>query len=178
MKLDSLKVIYWYSLVSGVAASSLLFAYFGFFAALIGLCTVIPASYLILIAVGRTEEATSPYLKVSEQIAVIGIITFLPLILLANLLVALLVFIGFAHLALLFQTHDYRRLYIGLVVGFTAVIAGAVESKTGLYLLFFLAYTVTISITLGYAHIEPLSGNRSQWNPMDQFRTSLWLVVI
>ncbi|MCU7917586.1 MAG: DUF3488 and transglutaminase-like domain-containing protein [Candidatus Thiodiazotropha sp. (ex Epidulcina cf. delphinae)] len=176
MKFDSLKVIYWYSLVSGIAASALLFAHFGCMVALLGLALVIPASYLILIAVRRTDEATSPYLKHSEQIALIGVVAFFPLMLLFNLLAALLVVIGLAQLALLFQTHDYRRFYIGLAIGFTALIAGAVESKSGLYLLFFLAYAVTISIALGYAHIEPLSRNRSQWNPRDQARAALWLI--
>ena len=178
MKLDSLKVIFWYSLVSGVAAGALLFAYFGMPGALIGWAATTVVSYPILLAVRRTDEQTSPYLKLSEQIAVVGMILFLPLILLGDILLGLLIFLGFAHLALLFQTHDYRRLYMGLMVSFTALIVGAVESKSGLYLLFFLAYAITISITLGYAHIEPMSSNRSHWKPVDQLRASLWLIGV
>ncbi|MEW8071216.1 MAG: DUF3488 and transglutaminase-like domain-containing protein [Candidatus Thiodiazotropha sp.] len=176
MKLESLKVVYWYSLVSAVAAGAALFAYLGVLAALLGATVTVAATHFILALVGRTDEQTNPYLKISEQIAATGIVLFLPLMVIYGPLPALLVFIGFAHLALLFQTHDYRRLYMGLAVGFTALIAGAVESKSGHYLLFFLAYSVTISIALGYAYIEPLSRNRSQWNPLDQLRAASLLV--
>ncbi|MCG7983681.1 MAG: DUF3488 and transglutaminase-like domain-containing protein [Candidatus Thiodiazotropha lotti] len=176
MKLTSVKVVYWYSLVSGVATGAVLFAYLGIMAALLGSIVAVGVTHLILVLVGRSEEENSPYLKISEQIAATGIILFLPLIILYGPLLALLIFIGFAHLALLFQTHDYRRLYIGLAVGFTALITGAVESKSGLYLIFFLAYAVTISITLGYAYIEPLSNNRSRWNPLDQLRAASLLI--
>lgn len=176
MKLQSVKVAYWYSLVSGVAAGAVLSAYLGAMAAILGCVTMVAVTHLILVLVGRTDEESSPYLKISEQIAATGIIAFLPLLILYGPLEGLLVFIGFAHLALLFQTHDYRRLYMGLAVGFTALIAGAVESKSGLYLIFFLAYAVTISITLGYAHIEPLSRNRSRWNPFDQLRAAALLI--
>jgi transglutaminase-like putative cysteine protease len=176
VKLASVKVVYWYSLVSGVAAGAVLFAYLGIMASLLGSILMMAVTHLILVLVGRTEEENSPYLKVSEQIAATGIVVFLPLLILYGPLMALLVFIGFAHLALLFQTHDYRRLYMGLAVGFTALIAGAVESKSGIYLIFFLAYAVTISITLGYAYIEPLSHNRSRWNPLDQLRAASLLI--
>ncbi|MES9945592.1 MAG: DUF3488 and transglutaminase-like domain-containing protein [Candidatus Thiodiazotropha sp.] len=176
MKLESLKVVYWYSLVSAVAAGAVLFAYLGVMAALLGSILMLAVTHFILVLVGRTDEENSPYLKISEQIAATGIVFFVPLIVLEGPLIALLVFIGFAHLALLFQTHDYRRLYMGLAVGFTALIAGAVESKSGIYLIFFLAYAVTISITLGYAYIEPLSHNRSRWNPLDQLRAAALLI--
>ncbi|MEW7989408.1 MAG: DUF3488 and transglutaminase-like domain-containing protein [Candidatus Thiodiazotropha sp.] len=178
MKLGSLKVVYWYSMVSAVAAGAVLFAYLGFIAALLGSILVMPLTHFILVLVARVDEEASPYLKISEQIAAMGILLFLPLLILNGILPALLVFIAFAHLALLFQTHDYRRLYIGLAVGFTALIAGAVESKSGVYLFFFLAYAATISITLGYAYIEPLSNNRSQWNPLDQLRAAAWLIGV
>jgi transglutaminase-like putative cysteine protease len=176
VKLQSVKVVHWYSLVSGVAAGAVLFAYLGVMAALFGILVMVAVTHLILVLVARTEEKNSPYLKVSEQIAATGIVAFVPLLILSGPLQALLVFLGFAHLALLFQTHDYRRLYMGLAVGFTALIAGAVESKSGVYLIFFLAYAVTISITLGYAYIEPLSRNRSQWNPFDQLRAASLLI--
>ncbi|MEW8660531.1 MAG: DUF3488 and transglutaminase-like domain-containing protein [Candidatus Thiodiazotropha endolucinida] len=176
MKLESVKVVYWYSLVSAVAAGAVLFAYLGVMAALLGATMTVAVTHFILVLVGRSDEQSNPYLKVSEQIAAMGIILFLPLMVVYGPLPALLVFIGFAHLALLFQTHDYRRLYMGLAAGFTALIAGAVESKSGHYLLFFLAYSVTISITLGYAYIEPLSRNRSQWNPFDQLRAAFLLI--
>jgi transglutaminase-like putative cysteine protease len=174
--LQSVKVVHWYSLASGIASGAVLFAYWGAMAAILGIAVAVTVTHLILVLVGRTDEQTSPYLKISEQVAVTGIIIFLPLLILYGPLPALLVFIGFAHLALLFQTHDYRRLYIGLAVGFTALIAGAVESKSGVYLIFFLAYATTISITLGYAYIEPLCGNRSQWNPLDQLRAASLLI--
>ncbi len=177
MRLDSGKVIFWYSLVSGIAVAASLFAYAGFTFSLLGLLLVSAVSYVVLNAVRRIDESSSPYRQLSDQIAVVGIILLLPMLLFFGLLISLLLFLGLVFLALLFQTHDYRRFYVGLGVSFILLIVGAVETKSGFYLAYFLAYAVAISMALGYAYIDPRSGNRAEWRLSDRFRASLWLIL-
>ncbi|MEW8045714.1 MAG: hypothetical protein AB2805_04440, partial [Candidatus Thiodiazotropha sp.] len=69
MKLESVKVVYWYSLVSAVAAGAVLFAYLGVMPALLGAIMTVAVTHFILVLVGRSDEQSNPYLKVSEQIA-------------------------------------------------------------------------------------------------------------
>ncbi|MEJ2422932.1 MAG: transglutaminaseTgpA domain-containing protein [Candidatus Thiodiazotropha sp.] len=178
MKPASIKVSLWYSLVSGVAASAIVYAHLGWLAAGLGFLVTVPVSYWILLRVRRTDEASSPYAKSSEQVAAAGLILFLPLIFLTSLLSGLLVFLGFGFLSLLLQTHDNRRLYLGLGVGFTALMAGAVVAKSGYYLVFLMAYAVNISITLGYVYLEPLSEPSQPWRSRDQLRSVFWLIAI
>ncbi len=178
MKPASMKIRLWYSLVSGVAASALLYAHLGWLAAGLGFLLTVPVSYWILLRVSHTDEVSSPYAKLSEQVAAAGLILFLPLILLTSLLTALLVFLGFGFFSLLLQTHDNRRLYLGLGVGFTALMAGAVVAKSGYYLVFLMAYAVNISITLGYVYLEPMSNPSQPWRSRDQLRSASWLIAI
>ncbi|MEJ2452758.1 MAG: transglutaminaseTgpA domain-containing protein [Candidatus Thiodiazotropha sp.] len=177
MRLDSGKVIFWYSLVSGIAVAAPLFAYTGFALSLLGLLLMSAVSYVVLNAVRRIDESSSPYRQLSDQVAIVGIVLLLPMMLFFGLLISLLLFLGLAFLALLFQTHDYRRFYVGLGVGFILLIAGAVETRSGFYLAYFLAYAVAVSMALGYAYIDPRSGNRAEWRLSDRFRASLWLIL-
>ncbi|MET0065019.1 MAG: DUF3488 and transglutaminase-like domain-containing protein [Candidatus Thiodiazotropha sp.] len=178
MKPANNPLIHWYSLVSGIAASALLYAHLGLPAAAIGMLLVFPLSDRILLRVRGTDESSSPYSGYSEQTAAVGLILFLPLIFLSDLLTALLVFLGFGYLSLLLQTHDNRRLYLGLGVGFTALMAGAVVARTGYYLVFLTAYAVAISITLGHIHLEPMGQPRHPWRVRDQLRSAAWLISI
>ncbi len=177
MRLDSGKVIFWYSLVSGIAVAAPLFAYAGFALSLLGLLLMGAVAYVVLNAVRRIDESSSPYRQLSDQIAIVGIVLLLPMMLFFGLLISLLIFLGLAFLALLFQTHDYRRFYVGLSVGFILLIAGAVETRSGFYLAYFLAYAVAVSMALGFAYIDPRSGNRAEWRLSDRFRASLWLIL-
>jgi transglutaminase-like putative cysteine protease len=178
MKLDAPCILKWYAATLGAAAGAVLFAFWGFVPALPGALAFAVAAHIALTAVRQTGEADSPYLKVSEGIAMTGIALFLPLIFFADFLVALLVFLGFAQLALNYQTHDYRRFYLGLVVSFTGICAGAAESKSGFYLVFFLAYTLCAGICLGYAHAaRRLDGQPPRWEAAARVRIGLLLVV-
>ncbi|MET0090058.1 MAG: DUF3488 and transglutaminase-like domain-containing protein [Candidatus Thiodiazotropha sp.] len=177
MKPGSNPVVVWYSLVSSVAASALLYAHLGLLAAGIGLLVTLPVCLWVLLRVRHTDEASSPFRKYSEQTAVVGLALFLPLILVTNLLTALLIFLGFGFVSLLLQTHDDRRLYLGLGVGFTALMAGAVVAKSGYYLVFLIAYAVSVSITLGHIHLEPLRNPAHPWRQRDQLRSAVWLVA-
>ncbi|MFI0459764.1 MAG: hypothetical protein ACH254_19435, partial [Candidatus Thiodiazotropha endolucinida] len=62
MKLESVKVVYWYSLVSAVAAGAVLFAYLGVMSALLGAIMTVAVTHFILVLVGRSDEQSNPYL--------------------------------------------------------------------------------------------------------------------
>ena len=177
MKIESAGILKWYSATLGLAAGAVLYTYQGFGPVLPGALIFALVSYYCLAAVRNTSEADNPYLKHSEFIAVVGIIVFLPLIFAADFIVALVIFLGFAQLALNFQTHDYRRFYVGMVVSFTGICVGATESKSGFYLLFFVAYTIAASITLGYAYMaQRRKGVAPNWDLTDRIRVCLLVI--
>ncbi len=178
MRLQSPRVIGWYSATLGVAAGAVVYAYLGFGPVLFGMAIFGGISYFALTAVLKTLEEFSPYQKVSETIAVAGMVAFLPLILLADFLVALVVFLGMAQLALNFQTHDYRRFYVGMAVSFVGICVGAAEAKSGFYLVFFLAYTILAAITIGFAHVaQQQDAARPGWGGAARLRVCLLLVA-
>ncbi len=179
MRFESLRVKKWYSATLGVAAGAVVYAYLGFGPVIIGALLVGYASYFSLAALHNIEEEDSPYQKVSEYIAVVGIVAFLPLVLLADFLIALVIFLGFAQLALNFQTHDYRRFYVGIVVSFIGICVGATESKSGFYLVFFLIYTISASITIGYAYMAQRQDvGTLHWDWTDRTRVSLMMIGV
>ncbi len=177
MKIESASVLKWYSATLGLAAGAVLYTYLGFGPVLPGALVFALASYYSLSAVRKTNEADDPYKKYSEYIAAVGIVAFLPLIFAADFIVALVIFLGFAQLALNFQTHDYRRFYVGIVVSFTGICVGATESKSGFYLFFFLAYTIAAGITLGYAYMaQHRKGEPPHWDWTDRIRVCLLVI--
>lgn len=178
MKLQSISVLRWYAATLGVAAGAVLYAFLGFVPVLPGAAAFAVLSYYALWAVSRTEEADSPYLKLSEGIAIAGMVLFLPLIFITGFLIALVVFLGFAQMALNYQTHDYRRFYLGIVVSFAGICVGAAESKSGFYLVFFLAYALCAGITMGFAHAaQHRHGQPLQWDWAARIRISLLMVA-
>jgi protein-glutamine gamma-glutamyltransferase len=178
MKLESPCIIKWYSATLGVAAGAVLYAYLGFGPVLPGVLAIAVASYFIVSAVRQTDEADSPYQKVSEGIAGLGIAAFLPLIFMADFLIALVIFLGFAQLALNFQTHDYRRFYLGIFVSFVCISVGASVSKSGFYLVFFLAYSLCAGMTIGYAAMaRRRPGQPLQWDWVERTRIGLLLII-
>jgi transglutaminase-like putative cysteine protease len=178
MKFEAPCLLKWYSATLGVAAGAVVYALLGFGPVLPGAAAFAVASYIALSAVRRTEEPDSPYQKLSEGIALTGMVLFLPLIFIAGFLIALVIFLGFAQLALNYQTHDYRRFYLGLVVSFAGICVGAAESKSGFYLVFFLAYALCAGICLGYAHAaRRLDGQPPQWEWAARTRIGLLIAV-
>ncbi|MFL0796412.1 MAG: DUF3488 and transglutaminase-like domain-containing protein [Cellvibrionaceae bacterium] len=178
MKFNSATVIFWYSLTQGVSAAAVSFAYLGIMTSLaLGLFFSI-GSFISLSMTSKVDEEGNPYLRLSEQIASAGLVSFILLILLTGLLPALLIFSGFALFALNFQTHDYRRYYVGTAITFSGIAVGSAESKTGSYLVFFLLYASVISFSLGYAFIEQRKNDSSKinWNRHDRLRANLLLI--
>jgi protein-glutamine gamma-glutamyltransferase len=178
MKLDSPCILKWYAATLGVAAGAVLHAFLGFGPVLPGATAFALVSYFALAAARRTEEADSPYQKISQGLALTGMVLFLPLIFISGPLIAMVILLGFAQLALNFQTHDYRRFYLGMVVGFAGICVGAAESRSGFYLVFFLAYTLCAGICLGYAHAsQHRHGQPLQWDPAARIRICLLMVA-
>ncbi|MGD8846738.1 MAG: DUF3488 and transglutaminase-like domain-containing protein [Desulfobacteraceae bacterium] len=176
MRLDSLRVIKWYSASLGVAAGAVVFAYLGFGPVIIGALVFGCASYLSLAAIRNIDEENSPYRKISEYIAAAGMAAFLPLVLLGDFLLALVIFLGMAQLGLNLQTHDYRRFYVGVIVSFIGICVGAAESKSGFYLVFFMLYTISAGITIGYAYMAQRQGvEKSDWHWTDRARVCLMM---
>lgn len=177
MKFRSLRVIKWYSATLGASVGAVLFAYLGFVPVLPGIVVFSLICYGSLASLRPTEEESNPYHKLSESIAIVGIISFLPLIMLTDFLAALVVFIGFAQLALNFQTYDYRRFYVGMAVSFVFICVGAAESKSGFYLVFFLIYTILAGMSIGYAYMAQRQNMESpQWDWTSRTRVSLLMV--
>jgi hypothetical protein len=178
MKLRSLRVIKWYAATLGVAAGAVLYAYAGFGPVLPGILIFSLVCYhSVRLAARHDEEENNPYHKISEYIAVAGIIAFLPLLMLVDFVIALVIFLGFAQLALNFQTHDYRRFYLGMVVSFIGLCVGAAQSKSGFYLFFFLVYTVLAGMAIGYAYMSQRGHlERPEWDWKDRTRVSLLMI--
>lgn len=177
MKFESLHIIKCYSATLGIAAGAVLYAYFGIAPVFPGVLVFAAISYYSLSVACKAEEEDSPYQKISEFIAAIGIFAFVPLILLTDFLIAIVTFLGFAQLALNFQTFDYRRFYVGIVVSFIGICVGAAESKSGFYLVFFLTYTILASITIGYAYmVQRRHIESTQWDLTDRTRICLLMI--
>lgn len=177
MKIDSPSVLRWYSATLGLAAGAVLYTYLGFGPVLPGALIFALVSYYSLEAVRKTDAEDNRYQKLSETIAVLGMVAFLPMIIAVDFLVALLLFLGFAQLALNFQTYDYRRFYVGIAVSFTCICVGATESKSGFYLVFFLAYTITAGITIGYAYMmQRRKIGIPQWDLPNRIRVCILLI--
>lgn len=103
------------------------------------------------------------YHKQSEQIAMVGIIAFLPLIFTLGIFSALLVFLAFAQLALNLQTYKARQGYLGLVLSFAMICTGAIESKSGWYLLFFIPYSLGLSASFLNLSVQHNKLSRIVW---------------
>lgn len=178
MKLQSRRVITWYSATLGIATGAVLYAYLGIGPVFPGILIFSGICYGSLAALRVTEEENNPYRRICEGIAAAGIIIFLPLLMLVDFLIALVVFLGFAQLALNFQTHDYRRFYMGMAVSLIGICVGAAESKSGFYLVFFLAYTICAGFTIGYAHMAQHQDTQPlQWDWTGRTRVGLLMIV-
>jgi hypothetical protein len=179
VKFDSPRIITWYSATLGLAVGAVLYAYFGVIPVLPGGIVFFLACYASLMASRKAEEENNPYHKTAEVIAVVGMIAFLPMIMLAGFIAALVIFLGFAQLALNFQTHDFRRFYLGMAVGFIGICVGAAESKSGFYLVFFAAYTMSAGITLGYAFMARRGNVETlQWDWTNRTAVSLLVLLL
>ncbi len=171
MRFNHPSLIFWYALTQGVAIAALTFAYQSVVLSLLAGIISGSVSFLSLNTSGNYNDDNSPYITTSETIAKFGIVLFIPLIFLANIVIALLVFIAIAQHALNLQTHDYRRFYLGCMISFIIICGGAVQTKSGAYLVYFLLYTASNCILLGHAYIAKNSNASTQlWHHLEKVK--------
>lgn len=144
---------FYYSLALAFAGSAATFAYAGFLLSLPVLLLIYFVASYSLNRIRDQEEATNKYHKLSEHLAALGIMLFLPLLFISGILPALVLLLVFALLALNFQLFDWRRLYMGFGASVAVVALGASQSKSGGYLLYLMGYVISLSMTLGYAYM-------------------------
>ncbi|MBK8188681.1 MAG: transglutaminase domain-containing protein [Cellvibrio sp.] len=144
---------FYYSLSLAFAGSAATFAYAGFLLSLLALLVIYFVTSYSLIRIKDQEEATNTYHKLSEHLAALGIMLFLPLLFISGILPALVLLLVFALLALNFQLFDWRRLYMGFGASVAVVALGASQSKSGGYLVYLMGYVMSLSMTLGFAYM-------------------------
>lgn len=161
-----------YSLSQSIAVAATVFAYSHFTYALLAGVLVLSFTFWSLAAIALVTEENNPYLIWSEKIAMFGIIIFLPLIFIFDILFALLALIFCAVFAINFQLFDFRRLYVGLAASLMGICVGAAHTKSGSYFLFFYLYMPVAALVLAHAflgqqHTPPKS---ISWRSGSQFR--------
>ena len=118
--------------------------------------------YCLTLMIGKTKEE-DPYKKGAEQIAVFGMMIFLPLIFTLGILAALLVFVVFAQLALNLQTFGKRQYYLGLMLSFTLITFSASQSRDGGFILYFIPYSLLLCAALFSLSVEHFKMRLSLW---------------
>lgn len=103
--------------------------------------------YCLNLVAGKTKES-NPYKQQAEQIAMLGMIVFLPLIFTLGIDSALLIFVVFAQLALNLQTFEKRQWYLGLALSFALITFSASQSRNGSFILFFIPYCLLLCACL------------------------------
>lgn len=181
LKFNHARALMWFSAAQGLALAAVLFAFVGVAAAMMGALVGSTVCFFCLGLASKYNDDDSPYLKLSEQIAMVGMMAMLPVMLVAGVLPGLLVMLVFAQLALNLQTHDFRRFYTGIVVSFVLICAGAAQTRSGAYLIFFLLYGISLCIALAHAYAAKQAGHdvgRAQAGGVLQATVMLTVVTI
>ncbi len=90
--------------------------------------------------------------KHAEAVAGGGLVVFLGAIFTLGLLPALIAMLVFAQLALNIRADNNNRIYSALVIGFIALMCGATEAKTGVYLVYMAAYGAVAVVALRHVY--------------------------
>ncbi len=154
MRPTQVVLLMYYSLTLSFAVAATIFAYVNFAWSVVALLLTFGFSSWSLAAIRHATEEHNPYLVWSEKIALLGIMIFVPLIFISNILTALLALIFCAVFALNFQLFDFRRLYIGLAASLMGICVGAAHTKSGAYFWYFYCYMPLAALVLAYAHLS------------------------
>ena len=106
------------------------------------------ASLLTLAFAWRYRDQPERTHRQAETIATIGLMLFLPAILLFGLLPALLILLSFAQLGLNMQLAEHKHVHYGIVVSFICLFMGAAKAISGYYLVYITAYAAAAAICL------------------------------
>ena len=134
------------------------------------------ARYCLNLMDGKTKEE-DPYKKGAEQIAMFGMMIFLPLIFTLGITAALLVFVVFAQLALNLQTFEKRQYYLGLMLSFTLITFSASQSRDGSFILYFIPYCLLLCAALFSLSVEHFKVRLSLWLKSSALLLTCTLVV-
>ncbi len=156
MRIDHHQLIFWYSLLQAVSIAACLHSFGYLLAALFGMIIYFFVTAITITMTNRPDARSETFKKFSEHVGLVGTVSFVLLIAYSSILSALMVFIVFALVALNFQTHEYRKLYLGMVVCFVLLCAGAVESKAGSFLIWLVMFGISLSFCLGSAYVAQL----------------------
>jgi protein-glutamine gamma-glutamyltransferase len=137
-----------YGFAQGIAFSAVSYALLGGVAALVVFVLMYVQSVTVMKRLRDQAEDNNPYAASAEQVGMLGIIVFLPMIFYAGLLPALLLFIGIAMLALNLQTFHLRQVLLGLLICFVVICTAAAETREGSYLLFFFPFVFACVMVL------------------------------
>lgn len=119
----------------------------GWLALPVGILYFFITRYCLNLMSGKTRE-DDPYKKQAEQVAMLGMVIFLPLIFTLGITSALLVFVVFAQLALNLQTFTKHQYYLGLVLSFALITFSASESRSAGFIVYFILYCLILCSTL------------------------------
>lgn len=152
-----------YSATVSVAVASVMSGLqFGLLAIPAGVMYFFLARYCLNLMDGKTKEE-DPYKKGAEQIAMFGMMIFVPLIFILGITAALLVFVVFAQLALNLQTFGKRQYYLGLMLSFTLITFSASQSRDGSFILYFIPYSVLLCAALFSLSVDYFKVRLSLW---------------
>lgn len=166
-----------YSATVAVAVASVMSGLqVGLLAMPVGVIYFFMVRYCLNLMDGKTKEE-DPYKKGAEQIAMFGMIVFLPLIFTLGITSALLVFVVFAQLALNLQTFEKRQYYLGLMLSFTLITFSASQSRDGSFILYFLPYSLLLCGALFSLSVEHFKVSLSLWLKSSVLLLACTLVV-
>ena len=152
-----------YSATVSVAVASVMSGLqFGLLAIPAGVIYFFLARYCLNLMDGKTKEE-DPYKKGAEQIAMFGMMVFVPLIFVLGITAALLVFVVFAQLALNLQTFGKRQYYLGLMLSFTLITFSASQSRDGIFILYFIPYSLLLCAALFALSVDHFKVHLSLW---------------
>jgi transglutaminase-like putative cysteine protease len=132
------------------------------FSPFVGILYFLASRYCLSLMVIEGSDKDS-YKKIAEQIAMFGILIFLPLIFTMGIVSALLIFVVFAQLSLNLQTLEKRQIYVGLMLSFALMTFSASESRNGSFLFLFIPYSLFLCATLFSLQIKHFNLSINAW---------------
>lgn len=152
-----------YSAAVSVAVASVMSGLqIGLLAIPVGILYFFVARYCLNLMKGTTKE-DDLYKKGAEQIAMLGMMIFLPLIFTLGLTAALLVLVVFAQLALNLQTFAKRQYYLGLMLSFALIMFSASQSRDSSFILYFIPYSLFLCGALFSLSVSHFNVRLSLW---------------
>jgi len=154
MIIGHFNIHFWLGCLFAVAFAGALYPRFEPETVLISTLVVSVLNFIALRMSWRNREKIEKLKSLSDYVAVFGMLVFIVMLFGSNLFNGLIWFVAFIQIALNLTFKEDRHYYLGLLVTFVLLSAGAGDSKTGFYLFYIIAYCVVASISLGYYFLD------------------------